>query len=257
MNPPRILTGLSALATVFVVAACGSAASAGTASTSPSPAARLALRGASGQLVQISGQTLILTGPSGDVTVTFSTSTTITKTSLVALADITVGSCVVATGTKDATTGAITARSVTLSPKTASGCPEPPARVIPTPSPGASPRPSFSPRPSGLANMSFASGQVTAINGTSLTVQAQAGADVTVIVSTTARVTRSAVVTAADLQTGQCLSANGPRDSSGNVQATALTITPAGPSGTCTTGRGGFGGGGGGGFGGGAPPSGA
>jgi hypothetical protein len=70
-------------------------------------------------------------------------------------------------------------------------------------------------------------------------------------VPATARVTRSSVVTSAALQTGQCLSAIGTKDSAGNVQAAALTITPAGPSGTCTTGRGGFGGAGGGGFGGG------
>lgn len=68
--------------------------------------------------------------------------------------------------------------------------------------------------------------------------------------------TRSYSVTSSDLQTGECLSATGSKDAAGNVQATSLAITPAGPSGTCTSrlgggGRGGFGGGG---FG---PPAGA
>jgi len=87
-------------------------------------------------------------------------------------------------------------------------------------------------------------------------VQTPAGASVSVVVPGTARVTKSAAVTPAALQTGQCLSANGQKDSAGNVAATSLTITPAGPSGTCTT-RGGGGGGGFGGGGGGAPPTGA
>src|SRR5579859_4177420 len=94
----------------IVATACGNAASAGSsAAASPSPDARgNAFRdGASGQLVQINGQTLIVTGPNGDTTVTYSTSTTITKTSTAALADITAGTCIVATGSKDAG-GAIT-----------------------------------------------------------------------------------------------------------------------------------------------------
>jgi hypothetical protein len=70
----------------------------------------------------------------------------------------------------------------------------------------------------------------------------------TITVPGTAVVTKSYAVSAADLQTGQCLRATGTKDSSGDVVATSLTITPAGPSGTCTTG---FGGGGGGGRGGG------
>jgi hypothetical protein len=37
------------------------------------------------------------------------------------------------------------------------------------------------------------------------------------------------------------LRANGARDSAGTVAATSITITPAGPSGTCATGFGGRG----------------
>ena len=91
----RLLPLLAAAA--FVVAACGSPASA--AKTTPSPSGNNALRnGASGQLVQVSGQTLIITGPNGDTTVTVSDSTTYTKTSIATLADIIKGTCIVANG---------------------------------------------------------------------------------------------------------------------------------------------------------------
>jgi hypothetical protein len=43
------------------------------------------------------------------------------------------------------------------------------------------------------------------------------------------------------LRAGECLRANGPRDPAGVVQATSITISPAGPSGTCATGNGGRG----------------
>jgi hypothetical protein len=246
------------IGTTFVVAACGSAASAGNPATasSPSPGAANAFRnGASGQLVQINGQTLIVTGPNGDTTVTYSTSTTITKTSTATLADITVGTCIVATGSKDAS-GAVTATAVRLAPKTSAGCT---ASFGPPPGASETPRPSPSPRPtpSGLANRAIVAGEVTAASGTSVTVLTTANGSQTITVPSTAAVTRSYSVTTADLQTGECLRAIGSKDAAGTVQATSLTITPAGPSGTCATG---FGGGGRGGFGGGggfAPPAGA
>src|SRR3989442_6309225 len=75
----------------LVLAACGNSASAGN-TASPSPGiARAPRGGASGQLVQINGNTLILTGANGDVTVTYTTTTTITKMSTANLADITAG----------------------------------------------------------------------------------------------------------------------------------------------------------------------
>jgi hypothetical protein len=249
------LQPLVVFAAALLVAACGGPASAATSSPSPSAGAGGAFRnGASGQLVQINGQTLIITGPNGDTTVSYSASTTITKTSTAALADIAVGTCIVATGQKDAT-GSITANTVRVAPKPASGC----AAIVGsnpgapgTPRPGASPRPT----PSGLANRAAVSGEVTAAAGTSITVLNVAGASQVVTIPSTATVTRSFAVTPADLQTGQCLRASGAKDSSGTVQATSLTITPAGPSGTCTSGFGG-GGRGGGGFGGGGgnPPA--
>lgn len=248
----RILPFVGAVAGVVLIAACGSA-SASSSSASPSPSRGAQFRnGASGQLVQINGQMLILTGAAGDTVVTLSATTTFSRTSVAALADVVSGVCIVATGQKDAS-GALTATTVRITPKGATGCAAggfggqgfgPGA----SPPPGASPRPT----PSGLPNAAFVAGEVTAASGVSITVLTAASGSQVITVPTTASITKSATVTAADLTKGECILATGQKDASGAVQATSVAITPAGPSGTCTTGFGGRGGGRGG-----APPSGA
>jgi hypothetical protein len=227
---------LVAVTAGFLAAACGSGATAANSATSPTPNPGAQFRnGAAGQLVQVNGQTLILTGPNGDLTVTMSSSTTFTRTSNAVLADIVPGQCLVATGQKDAS-GGLVAMTVRLSSKTAAGCAAP-NRVGPSPSPGASPRPI----PSGQPAQAFVSGEVTGAAGVSITVLTTGSGSQTITVPTTAAVTRMLAASAADLQTGQCLRANGARDSAGTVQATSIAITPAGPSGTCATGFGGRG----------------
>jgi uncharacterized protein DUF5666 len=232
---------LSCIGASLVLAACGGSATAATSSPSPSPGGAGTFRGgAAGQLVQINPQTLVLSGAGGDITVDYTSSTTITKTSTATLADIAPGMCIVATGQKDAA-GMVTATSVRLSPRGAKGCTA--GGFTGTPAPGASPRPSPSPRPvpSGQPTMSVVSGEVTAVSGISVTILTPAKASLSITVPTTATVSQSSVANIAALQVGQCLRANGSRDASGNVQATALTISPPGPSGTCSTGLG-FGG---------------
>jgi hypothetical protein len=225
-----------AVAAVVGVAACGSAR-AGSSSASPTPdRTALGRNGAAGQLVQINGQTLILTGAAGDITVTFGDTTSFTRTSTAVLADIVSGLCVVATGQKDAA-GALTAMTVRLSPKLSTGCGAgqfgPPNQ-----SPGASPRPV----PSGQPAAAFVSGEVTAASGTSITVLTATSGTQIITVPTVANVTRTSSAASTDLRTGECLRANGARDSAGTVAATSITIMPAGPSGTCATGLGGGGG---------------
>lgn len=223
-----------AVAAVVGVAACGSGAKAANSSASPTPGRGGQQRnGAAGQLVQVNGQTLILTGAGGDITVTFSGTTTFTRTSTAVLADIVPGLCVVATGQKDAA-GTLTAMTVRLSPKLASGCGSGQFGA-PNQSPGASPRPA----PSGQPAVAFVSGEVTAATGTSITVLTAASGTQTITVPTTASITLNSAAAATDLRTGECLRANGARDSAGTVAATSITITPAGPSGTCATGLGG------------------
>lgn len=229
----------------FVLAACGGTVSAAKISPSPSSGNAFRNNGASGQLVQINGQTLIVTGPNGDTTITVTSTTTYTKTSIGTLADITKGTCILATGQKDPTSGAITATTVRVSPKASAGCATPGfgrgATPRPSPPVAASPRPT----PSGQVNAAFVTGEVTAVSGPSVTVQTAASGNQTFSVASSATITDTAEVTEAALLNGQCLRATGPRDSAGNVQATSVTITPAGPSGTCTTGGGGRGFGGG------------
>ncbi len=94
--------------------------------------------------------------------------------------------------------------------------------------------------------MAFVSGEVTGAAGISITVLTTTSGSQTITVPTTAAVTTTVVASSTDLQTGECVRATGARDAAGNVQATTITITPAGPSGTCVTGFGGRGGGGGG-----------
>lgn len=89
--------------------------------------------------------------------------------------------------------------------------------------------------------MAIVTGEVTAASGTSVTVLNQAKVSQTITVASAATITKTAEVTSSDLQNGECLRANGARNAAGDVQATAITITPAGPSGTCTTGLGGRG----------------
>jgi len=118
---------LMALTLAVVATACGSAATASNgASSSPSPqrGGGQFRNGASGQLVQINGQSLILTGPTGDVTVTVSSTTTFTRTSTAVLADIVPGDCILATGQKDAD-GLLTATTVRLSPSRQPVAPRP------------------------------------------------------------------------------------------------------------------------------------
>jgi hypothetical protein len=259
-----ILGAAGAIASLAVVA-CGSATSGSGSTASPSPSAG-ARRGhagnvAFGQLVQITGPTLILSNTNGDSTVTYAATTTITQTATGTVADITAGSCINATGTKDAA-GTLTAASVTLSAPTKGSCTTPGFGGGGGGGGGGafSPRPSFSP-PAGAAGFTAARGQVKTVSGTSVTLT-EASGTATINVPTTVKVTMSTVVTATALQTGQCLTAIGTKASSGAVAARVLTISPAGANG-CTAGfgggRGGFGGGGfgGGGFGGGGGSSGA
>jgi hypothetical protein len=259
----RLILGAAGVIASLGVVACGSATagSGSTASPSPSGSARRGPAGniAFGQLVQINGPTLILSGTNGDSTVTYATTTTITQTNTGTLADITAGSCINATGTKDAA-GTITASSVTLSAPTNGSCTTAGFGGGGGGGGGtSSPRPSFSP-PAAAAGFTAARGQVKTVSGTSVTLTQAGGTTSTINVPTTVKVTMSTLVRATALQTGQCLTAIGTKASSGAVAARALTISPAGANG-CTAGfgggfgrgggfGGGFGGGGGGGSGG-------
>jgi len=253
----RLIAATGAVA-ALAIAACGSSGSAAGNATSSSTssaagngqgAARLGRNGAAGELVQINGTTLVLNTTNGDVTVNVGGSTPVTQTRTGTVADIVVGSCIVATGNKDSS-GAVTASTVRVSPAVNGSCAGPglgaPGGQPPT---GATPRAEASPNPSRTPNPNagFVRGLVTAVSGTTVTVRDPRGGSGSVTVPTTVRVTTSSPGSAADLTLGQCVAAVGSKDSAGVVSATALSIVPAGPSGCFTGGNGrGFGGFGGG-----------
>ena len=249
---------------MLLIAGCGSATASGTSATPT--AGGFGARGAfggggtSGQLVQVNGTTLTVSTTKGDVTVTYTGSTPITQASTGPTADIVAGSCVVIVGTKDAT-GAVTASSVSLRPAVNGACT---GTGFGGAGGGGFTRPSGAPTRSGVPtlnpNTTFVNGMVTAVSGTQMTVQSATGSSTTITVPTTLTVNETQPASASDLTVNICLLARGTKDSSGVVAATALTIEPLSPSGTCIIvgGRGGFGGfgrGGGGGGGGGAPTS--
>jgi Domain of unknown function (DUF5666) len=245
----RLVLVAGGTATLLSLAACGgssgSATSSGTSSATggsqPGTGTR-APRGAAGQLAQINGTNLILNTQSGDVTVSYGTSTTITRTRTGSLADIVTGSCIVALGQKDAS-GALTATSVRLSHPVNGACPTgagPGGRRMSGNGTGTPANP-----PPGQPALSAAAGTVTAVSGTSITLQPASGTAQTITVPTTVRISESSAAAPSDLSVGECISAQGPRSSSGTVTAQSLSIVPAGPSGCFTGGRGfgGFGGG--------------
>lgn len=262
----RAIPAAAGLTAALALAACGSGTNATTTGAKSTPTAQpsggpngFRRNAAAGELVQITGTSLVLNTTTGDVTVDFTGSTPVTRTHTGTVADITTGSCILASGQKDAT-GTVTASTVVVNATVSGSCQGPGLfgnggqR-----SPGASPRPSFSPRP-GTPPIAVARGQVTTVAGTAVTVKQPDGTSTTITVPTTVHVSVVQLAATSDLSVGDCVLATGPRNSAGVVTARSLNIQPAGPSG-CFTGGGfgfgfggrGFGGGGGGGFGGGAP----
>jgi hypothetical protein len=253
-TPTRLLIGCSLIALVGCGSASASGSSAASTPSSSGTPARGAGGGTAGQLVQVNGTKLTLSTTAGDVSVIYSSATTILSTSTGSPADIVAGTCVVIAGLKDSS-GAVTANTVRLSKAVNGACTA--AGPGGGAGPGASPRPRPSGRPSGAPtpnpNAALVSGMVTAVSGTVVTVQSATGTTSSVTVPTTLSVTEASPGTAADLVVDSCVRAVGQKDTSGVVQATALTIQPTNASGACTFGggggfgRGGFGGGGGGG----------
>lgn len=224
-----------------LVVACGqtSATASGGPSGSGSPsgaAGRGPRNGASGELVQLGADTLVLSGPNGDSTVRVTTNTTYVRTSTGTVADIAPGACIAASGSRDSS-GALAVASVRVSSPVSGSCPTPAApRALPSGSPLGAPRQG--------GERSSLRGEVTAVAGTAVTVAVTGGQPTVINVPTTVRVGKTTLVTASDLVVGTCLLAVGPRSASGVVTARAISIVPAGPSG-CASGGGrrGFGGG--------------
>src|SRR5205823_6714213 len=241
---PRILViGVAAAA----MTACGGAAASSTRPAASSTAA--AGTNVAGQLAQLTGSKLVLSGQTGATNVTVSSSTRITQTVVGTLANIVAGVCITAAGQKDAA-GSVTAANVTLMAKQLMNgtCTPPAARNGASPRPGgfnpsggAGPRNGASPP----ANFTFVRGEVASVSGTSVTINVTGGGTQTVVVPSSARISSVELTSTSKLAVGQCIRATGQKDSSGTIKARTLSIQPPGPNG-CFTGGGGFGRGGGG-----------
>ena len=243
-NLPRFLV-------VGAVAAALTACGGGAASSNQPAASGTAGAGTNvaGQLAQLTGSRLVLSGQNGATKVTVSSSTRVTQTVTATLASIVAGVCITAAGQKDAA-GSVTAANVTLMAKQLMNgtCTPPAARNGASPRPGgfnpsggAGPRNGASPP----ANFTFVRGEVASVDGTSVTINVTGGGTQTVVVPSSASITSVELTSTSRLAVGQCIRATGQKDSSGTIKARTLSIQPAGPTG-CFTGGGGFGRGGGG-----------
>jgi hypothetical protein len=284
-----------------IVATAAAASSAGAASTSNKPI------GASGSIAALAGSSMEVQNPrTGQTTVNWTSTTQFSKTVTDAVSSVTVGDCVTATGTpsKNPKT-TIAVRTINLTSASSSGSCTRNGGSFGARSPGrpATGGPQFRPGEGGggfpvragssgnpprnfggafrsrFGNFAIASGEVTGVNGSTLTVsgisispgtfgdRTSKGSKnsksskhpttpktqtlkLTTSSSTTVNATQTAAST--DLAVGDCVSAFGPAASNGAVTADTVRITSTGGA-SCT---GGFAGGGGPGFFGGRGPGG-
>jgi hypothetical protein len=236
-----------------VLAGCGGIGSSAGASggaaakTSPSPGRGAFGNAVVGQVSQVANGKLTVDQQNATATVTYDSTTSVLQSGAGSLAEAVPGTCVVATGTTDAG-GVVTARTFQVQLNMNGNC-TPPAGVVAGQGAGAGGqrpgRGSLSPGAGGAppANFAMVRGKLTAVSGTTMTVQPETGSPVTVMVTSTTTLTRLVTSSSSRLAVGECVSANGQRDSSGTVKARSILISAPGPNG-CTR-AGGFGGGGG------------
>ena len=274
--------------TLVAATTVGSAAGAATAPTNT-------LSRASGSVAALSTSSMEVQNPStGQTTVDWTGTTQFSKTVSEAVSSLAAGDCLSVTGTASKSSKTtIGARSITIFTPSSTGACTGPSRAGGRTSTGAGgfgfraggTRPSF-PAGSqqrfpggfpGLASLAIASGKVTGVSGSTLSMSGTLltpgsltrptkssssksskpvapkteGLKITTSGSTTLTATQSAA--AGDLAIGDCVSAFGSSASNGAVTATTVRITSTGGT-SCTGafGRGGFFRGGGGGFGSGA-----
>jgi hypothetical protein len=276
----------AAVVTAFALGACGSAPTANTQApaggSTPAPTGTAGgggqrQPGVNGLIAAVSGSTMQVQTRTDQTAVTWTDATTFTKVDTVALADVTVGSCVTVlepTSSGSATTSPsgpatqVAAGSVEVRPATNGECTggfgggfggTPPSG---TRSAGATP-PAGAPTGTstggpGARGGSFgrgAVGLVTAVNGDTFTVQETLGGRGTATATATPTTTTVTVTTtgstiytaqkaaaASDVAVGECATATGKADDTGAVTATSVSLRAA-TNGACTNGFGGPGGG--------------
>lgn len=269
----RLLPALAAVS-VLVLAGCSAGASQAAApATSAAPQQQQgdgAQRsgpgggGTSGEIASVNGTVMQVRSTDAQTAVTWTDDTTFTASVAGALSDVTVGSCVVAvstatTSTDTDATAPLAATGIQLTTASDDGTcaggfgggpgggQRPDGAPTDMPSMPAGDRPSGAPTdmPSGApgggmrAFNGVAAGKVTAIDGSTLTVEVTGQDDATtsrtVTVTDATTYTKSVAADATAVVVGQCASARGQADDSGKVTATSITVS-APTDGQCTTG---------------------
>jgi hypothetical protein len=291
--PRTLLTAASSAGTaallLFAVSACGGGSTPSNASPTSGAqptqtavaggaAAGQGFPGASGKVAAISGKTLqVQSASSGQVAVTYTAKTTFTEAVKATASAVKVGSCVNVRSTDEqagvaAATGPVTAASVQLSPPVDGACGArglagagtdrngggfTPPTGRPSGTPGAGSGPGARTRGGGFAGARPVSGEVTAVDGSRITVAAMDLGETRVVgstgsttatpsakptttpvvVTTTAATTYTKTVTASakDLAVGQCVTAVGTANDTGAVTASFIASQPA-VNGECATG---------------------
>ncbi|WP_328531624.1 DUF5666 domain-containing protein [Nocardioides sp. NBC_00368] len=205
--------------------------------------------GASGEIAAIDGSTLQVQSSDSQTAVTYTDETTISHQVEAALADVTVGSCVMVTTADGSEPGetAVAAGTVRITEKTDGTCsdgggfgggqrPEGAPSDIPSDMPSDMPDGMASGGPGGRGT----SGEVTSVSATGFTVAATsrdseetASVNVTVGADTTYATTETATKSA--LTVGRCVTATGETDETGAVTAERISVSDP-VDGECTTG---------------------
>ena len=280
---PATLTagGILALGAVVLLAGCGGSSSGSGGSGTPSGATSSGAaaaggttgggtgRGpaASGEIAAVSGTTMqVQSQQSGQVAVSWTSTTTFSQQVTLAASSIKAGDCVTAVGASGTSTSATTFSAASLSVTTATngsctggfgggggGGSAPsgfPSGSRPSGFPSGA-RPSGFPSGGTARSVAIASGSVVSVSGSSVVVAARdftAGSgsgssttNKTVALAATTKITGEQTATASAVKVGRCATAVGSSDSSGAVTATTIRVTDP-VNGSCTSGFGGFGG---------------
>lgn len=257
----------AALATAAVLAACGGGSSGGSSGGASHPASSAAAAGgdrggfgagggqfpgAFGIAAAVTPGRIEVQNPStGQTTVTYSGTTSFTRTATVSESAIAAGSCITAVAAGGSSSGppagsarTITATTVVISRPLNGSCDRfAGAGRPPRPRPSGTPSRSRAP---GAGFGSAVSGTVTSVTGPTIdvrTLDRQSGATVTDTVDVDSATTYTEAVAAspADLKVGVCVQATGSADQTGTISAERIGISPS-VNGSCTTGLGGRGG---------------
>jgi hypothetical protein len=266
----RVLAMLALGVAGVALAACGSSSSASTSSSSStttggassggSSATPRQFPGASGTIAAINGTTLEVQNPiTGQTTVNYTPSTSFRQTVTASATAVTVGSCISAIGMPSSGSSSggsafgspVTATTVSVSQPVSGTCSggfggRTPGGARPGGgggfTPGSGTRP-VGARGFGNGRFGAASGAVTAVNGSGVTINeinpaTKAASNVTVTLTASTTFTTTGPASSTDLAVGKCARANGSADTTGAISARSITISTAGPNG-CS---GGFGG---------------